>query len=66
MFNQLTQNKMERDEMIKTILDFEKELRMEGNKMFDTFGLDDQGTKHAITRWCTIDDLIEKLKIEKP
>jgi len=57
---------MNQEEMIKTILEFEQELWTERNEMFDTFGLDDQGTKRAITRWCIIDDLIEKLKIEKP
>jgi len=57
---------MNQDEMIEIILQFEQELWTERNEMFEAFGLDDQGTKRAITRWCIIDDLIDKLKIEKP
>jgi len=57
---------MNQEEMIKTILEFEKELWTERNEMFEAFGLNDQGTKRAITKWCVIAELIDKLKIEKP
>jgi hypothetical protein len=57
---------MEKEEMIKTILQFEQELWTERNEMFEAFGLNDQGTKRAIIKWCAISELIDKLKIEKP
>jgi hypothetical protein len=57
---------MNQEQMIETILQFEKELWTERNEMFEAFGLNDQGTKRAVTRWCIIDELIDKLKIEKP
>jgi len=57
---------MNQEQMIETILDFEKELWTERNEMFEAFGYNDQGTKRAVTRWCVIAELIEKLKIEKP
>jgi hypothetical protein len=56
---------MERDEMIKIILDFEKELWTERNEMFEAFGLNDQGTKKAIAKWVSVSLLIDKLKIEE-
>jgi hypothetical protein len=57
---------MNQEEMIKTILEFEKELWTERNEMFEAFGNTDRGTQRAITQWCVIYELIEKLKIEKP
>jgi hypothetical protein len=64
MFNQLTQNKMEKDEMIKTILQFEKELWEEQQQMAEYFGADDAGTKNATAKWVSVSQLMDKLKIE--
>jgi hypothetical protein len=65
MFNQLTQNKMEKDEMIKTILQFEKELWEEQQQMAEYFGADDAGTKNAIAKWVSVSQLMDLLKIEQ-
>jgi hypothetical protein len=57
---------MNQEEMIKAIQEFEQELWTERNECFEAFGHIDQATQRAITRWCVINELIEKLKIEKP
>jgi len=56
---------MEKDEMIKTILQFEKELWEEQQQMSEYFGADDAGTKNAIAKWVSISQLMDKLKIEQ-
>jgi hypothetical protein len=56
---------MEKDEMIKTILDFEKELWEEQQQMAEYFGADDAGTKNATAKWVSISQLMDKLKIEQ-
>lgn len=57
---------MNKEQMIEAITEFEKELWTEQNECLKAFGYIDQATKRAITRWCVIEELIEKLKIEKP
>jgi hypothetical protein len=57
---------MNQEEMIKTILQLEKELWIEQTEMIESFGHLDKGTQRAIIKWCAISELIEKLKIEKP
>ena len=57
---------MNQEQMIEAILEFEQELWTERNECFEAFGYNDHSTKRAITRWCVIEELIEKLKIEKP
>lgn len=56
---------MERNEMIKTILDFEKELWEEQQQMAEYFGADDAGTKHATAKWVSVSQLMDLLKIEQ-
>jgi hypothetical protein len=51
-------------EIIKAILEFEKDLMTEALDMVNNFGRDDEGTQRAITRWLTIDELVETLKIK--
>ena len=58
-------HKMEKEQMIEIILREERELWQLRNEMFEAFGLDDEGTKRAITQWCVISDLIDKLQIEQ-
>jgi hypothetical protein len=55
---------MEKEEIIKAILEFEKDLMTEALDMVNHFGRDDEGTQRAITRWLTIDELVETLKIK--
>ena len=55
---------MNQVEMIKTILDFEKELWEEQQQMSEYFGADDAGTKNATAKWVSISQLMDKLKIE--
>lgn len=57
---------MNQEQMIKTILQFEKELWIEQTEMIESFGHLDKGTQRAIIKWCAIAELIDKLKIEKP
>lgn len=57
---------MNQEQMIEAIREFEQELWTERNECFEAFGYNDQSTKRAVTRWCVIEELIEKLKIEKP
>jgi hypothetical protein len=52
------------EEIIKAILEFEKDLMTEALDMVNHFGRDDEGTQRAITRWLTIDELVETLKIK--
>ena len=56
---------MTKEQMIEIILREERELWGLRNEMFEAFGLDDEGTKRAITQWCVISNLIDKLKIEE-
>ena len=63
--NNQKQNKMEKEQMIEIILREERELWQLRNEMFEAFGLDDEGTKLAITQWCVISNLIDKLQIEE-
>jgi hypothetical protein len=63
--NNQKQNKMEKEQMIEIILREERELWQLRNEMFEAFGLDDEGTKRAITQWCVISNLIDKLQIEE-
>ena len=56
---------MEKEQMIEIILREERELWQLRNEMFEAFGLDDEGTKRAITQWCVISNLIDKLQIEE-
>jgi hypothetical protein len=65
LLNNQKQNKMEKEQMIEIILREERELWQLRNEMFEAFGLDDEGTKRAITQWCVISDLIDKLQIEQ-
>lgn len=57
---------MNQEQMIKTILQFEKELWIERTEMIKSFGHLDKGTQRAIIKWCAIAELIDKLKIEIP
>ena len=63
--NNQKQNKMTKEQMIEIILREERELWQLRNEMFEAFGLDDEGTKRAITQWCVISNLIDKLQIEE-
>ena len=54
---------MEKEEIIKSILEFEKDLMTEALDMVNNFGRDDEGTQRSINRWLTIDELVETLKI---
>jgi hypothetical protein len=63
--NNQKQNKMTKEQMIEIILREERELWQLRNEMFEEFGLDDEGTKRAITQWCVISNLIDKLQIEE-
>jgi hypothetical protein len=63
--NQKQKHKMTKEQMIEIILREERELWQLRNEMFEAFGLDDEGTKRAITQWCVISNLIDKLKIEE-
>jgi DNA-binding ferritin-like protein len=63
--NNQKQNKMEKEQMIEIILQFEKELWEERNEMFQLFGLNDEGTQRIITQWCVISNLIDKLQIKE-
>lgn len=56
---------MNKEQMIEIILREEREAREFMNEMIDTFGRLDEGTKRAITQWCVISNLIDKLKIEQ-
>jgi hypothetical protein len=56
---------MNKEQMIEIILREEREAFEFMKEMIDTFGLSDQGTKRAITQWCVISELIDKLKIEE-
>ncbi len=56
---------MNQEQMIKTILEFERELKDNVNEMSEAFGHMDKGTQRAIMQWNVIDELIEKLQIEK-
>lgn len=63
--NNQKQKKMEKEQMIEIILQFEKELWEERNEMFQLFGLNDEGTQRIITQWCVISNLIDKLQIKE-
>ena len=65
LLNNQKQNKMTKEQMIEIILREERELWQLRNEMFEAFGLDDEGTKRAITQWCVISNLIDKLQIEQ-
>ena len=56
---------MNKEEMIKTILQFEKELWEEQQQMVEYFGADDAGTTHATAKWVSVSQLMELLKIEQ-
>lgn len=56
---------MTKEQMIEMILHEEHEALEFMKEMIDTFGRSDEGTKRAITQWCVISDLIDKLQIEE-
>lgn len=56
---------MNKEQMIEIILHEEREAFELMKEMIETFGRSDQGTKRAITQWCVISNLIDKLKIEQ-
>jgi len=56
---------MNKEQMIEIILQEEREAFELMKEMIESFGRSDQGTKRAITQWCVISDLIDKLKIEQ-
>lgn len=56
---------MNKEQMIEIILREEREAFELMKDMIETFGRSDQGTKRAITQWCVISILIDKLEIEE-
>lgn len=58
-------NKMEKQEMIKIILAYAKELDDNFIENRHAFGILDDHTKRAFSKWFVIDELIERLNLKK-
>jgi hypothetical protein len=56
---------MENEQMIKIILDYEKELRENYDENREAFGFSDESTERAVTKWLVMSELLELLKLEK-
>lgn len=59
------QRMIEDDENSRIILQAEKDAREEMDAMISAFGREDHGTKRSIHQWYVIDELIDKLNIER-
>lgn len=56
---------MEKQEMIKIILAYANELNDNFIENRDAFGILDEDTKRAFSKWFVIDELMERLKLKK-
>lgn len=56
---------MEKQDMIKIILAYANELNDNYNENRDAFGVLDEATKRAFSKWYVIDELMERLKLTK-
>lgn len=56
---------IEEENNSEIILQAERDAREQMDAMINAFGRQDDGTKRAIHQWYVIDELIDKLKIER-
>jgi hypothetical protein len=56
---------MNKEKMIKEILAYEQELKYNYKENSDAFGFSDDSTQRAVTKWLVMDELLERLNIEK-
>ncbi len=54
-------NKVTKEEIIKIILSYEKELKEERDEAVEHFGHSDESSKRAWCQWIVIDKLVERL-----
>jgi hypothetical protein len=52
-------------EIIKIILAYEQELKENYKENSDAFGFADEDTQRAVTKWLVIEELLERLNLEK-
>jgi hypothetical protein len=63
-FNLKKLNKMNKEEMIKIILAYHKELKDNYKECVDAFGQLDKDTQRSMTQFFVIDELCEQLNLE--
>jgi hypothetical protein len=56
---------MNKEQMLKIILDYQKELRENYEENRDAFGHADEDTQRAVAKWLVIDELVERLNLNK-
>jgi TusA-related sulfurtransferase len=65
IFNLKKLNKMNKEEMIEVILAYEKELIENYKENAKAFGYTDKDSERAFSKWNVIDELIERLNLQK-
>jgi hypothetical protein len=56
---------MNKEQIIKDILEYEKELRLNYEELRDAFGSLDSDTQRAFLQWNVIDELLTRININK-
>jgi hypothetical protein len=64
IIHEQTQNAMEKQEILDTILAYEQELKENYQEFRDAFGHTDEATKGAWKEWNTMQELLTRLNLQ--